>query len=509
MFPGTHALSTPERFAVVMADGRALTYRELDERSARLAQHWWSIGIRPDDRVAILAENCAEYFEVVWAALRSGLHLTPVNWHFAAPEVAHVIADSGARSVVVSDRFAPLAAEALPGIDGCEDRLVFGGDHVGFDRYEQVLAGKPARRLVEEPRGDFMMYTSGTTGRPKGVKRALSGRDVRNPVRPYLVPLLGLGEDTVTMTPAPLYHAAPLFLSTATHVAGGTLVCPEGFDAEQALALIERHRVTHSQWVPTHFHRLLALPADVRDRYDVSSLRVASHTAAPCPPHLKRAMIDWWGPVLHEYYGGSEGIGMTYCTSPEWLAHPGTVGRPIAGQVHVCAEDGTELGPGEIGLIYFEPPGAALNYHNDEAKTRSVGHPAHPSWSTLGDIGHLDEDGYLYLSDRATFMIISGGVNIYPQETENALLEHACVRDAAVFGVPHDEMGEEVVALVELTDGVTGSPDLAAELIDFVRERIAHYKAPRRVDFVAELPRTPNGKLLKREVREAYLAGAD
>ncbi|WP_235735210.1 acyl-CoA synthetase [Nocardioides alcanivorans] len=507
MFPGTHAESTPEKTAVVMADGRTLTYRELDESSARLAQYWWSEGIRPDDRVAVLAENCAEYFTVVWAALRSGLHLTPVNWHFSSVEVAHVIADSGARSVVVSTRFAPLLAEALADVDGCADRLVFGGDHAGFDRYEQILARMPAERLVDEPRGDFMMYTSGTTGHPKGVKRDLSGRDVRNPRQPYLVPLLGLDQQTVTMTPAPLYHAAPLFLSIATQVAGGTVVCPDAFDPEQSLVLIERHRVTHSQWVPTHFHRLLALPQEVRERYDVSSLRVASHTAAPCPPHLKRAMIDWWGPVLHEYYGGSEGVGMTYCTSPEWLAHPGTVGRPIVGQVHVCDDDGRELDAGEIGLIYFEPPGAALNYHNDDAKTRSVSHPAHPSWSTLGDIGHVDEDGYLYLSDRATFMIISGGVNIYPQETENALLEHASVRDAAVFGVPHEEMGEEVVALVELADDAKGSAALASEMIEFVRARIAHYKAPRRVQFVTDLPRTPTGKLLKREVRESYLAG--
>ncbi len=461
MFPGTHALSTPDKVAVVMADGRSLTYRELDERSARLAQHWWTVGIRPDDRVAVLAENCVEYFEVVWAALRSGLHLTPVNWHFSAPEVAHVLVDSGARSVVVSNRFAPLLRAAMSTADGCEDRLVFGGEHLDLPSYEQALAAMPAQRLPEEPRGDFMMYTSGTTGQPKGVKRALTGREVRNPVQPYLVPLLGLDEQTVTMTPAPLYHAAPLFLSTATHVAGGTLVCPDSFDAEQSLALIERHRVTHSQWVPTHFHRLMALPTEVRESYDVSSLRVASHTAAPCPPHLKRAMIDWWGPVLHEYYGGSEGVGMTYCTSPEWLAHPGTVGRPIAGRVHVCDDDGREVGPGEIGLIYFEPPGAALNYHNDDAKTRSVSHPDHPTWSTLGDIGHLDEDGYLYLSDRASFMIISGGVNIYPQETENALLEHPAVRDAAVFGVPHEEMGEEVVALIETVDEINGSAELS------------------------------------------------
>ncbi len=508
MFPGTHAEATPDRLAVVMGNGDRLTYAELDQRSARLAQYWYSIGLRPDDHVAVLSENQIGFFEVLWAALRSGLQLTPLNWHFSAREIEHVIRDSGAKAIVVTAELAELGASALREVDTCSSRLIMGGAHPAFADYAAAVADQPATRLAEEPRGEFMLYSSGTTGQPKGVRRPLSGRDVRDPVIPFVVRLLDISDRSVTLVPAPLYHAAPIIFSTATHLAGGTLVCMERFDAEQSLALIERHRVTHSQWVPTHFHRLLRLPEEVRDRYDTSSLEVASHTAAPCPPHLKHQMIQWWGPVVYEYYGGTEGNGLTFCDSEQWLAHPGTVGSPVLGIVHICAEDGAEVPVGEKGVVYFETPNLPFRYHNDPEKTASVLHPQHSTWSTLGDIGHLDADGFLYLSDRATFMVVSGGVNIYPQETENVLLEHPQVHDAAVFGLPCDELGEQVVAVVELVKGVEPTPGLDRILIDFVRERIAHYKAPRRIEFAAELPRTPTGKLMKRPLRDAYLAAA-
>jgi fatty-acyl-CoA synthase len=316
--------------------------------------------------------------------------------------------------------------------------------------------------------------------------------------------LYGVDEHTVYLSPAPLYHSAPLAWTAAVHSWGGTNVVMEGFDAAEALALIERHRVTHAQWVPTMFVRMLKLPDAERGRHDLSSMRVAVHAAAPCPLEVKRRMIEWWGPIIVEYYGGTEFNGMTLCTSEEWLAHPGTVGTALVGTIHICDDTGAELPPGTPGIIYFERDTAAFTYHNDDAKTLAAQHPDHPLWTKLGDIGYVDEEGYLYLTDRESFMIISGGVNIYPQEIEDALVMHPAVHDVAVIGVPNADLGEEVKAVVQLAPGRAASDELVAELLDHARDRLAAYKVPRSIDIVDELPRQETGKLYKRLLRDRY-----
>jgi fatty-acyl-CoA synthase len=351
-----------------------------------------------------------------------------------------------------------------------------------------------------------MLYSSGTTGRPKGIKRPLTGASVDEP--PTLIHMLrgvfGFDADTVYLSTAPLYHGAPLGFCRATQALGATVVCMEHFDSVNALAAVEEHRVTHSQWVPTMFVRMLKAPTAIRDRYDLSSMRFALHAAAPCPRLVKEQMLDWWGPIVHEYYTGTEGSGLTYASPQDWLAHPGTVGRPVFGIIHICDSGGTELPPGEAGLIYFEQPTIPFQYHNDPEKTRSGQHPTHPNWSTLGDIGLVDEDGFLYLTDRQAFMIISGGVNIYPQEIEDCLVLHDAVADVAVIGVPDAEMGESVKAVVQPAPGVEPSDELAATIIAYCRAHLAGYKIPRSVDFEAELPRLPTGKLCKQLLRARY-----
>jgi acyl-CoA synthetase (AMP-forming)/AMP-acid ligase II len=350
-----------------------------------------------------------------------------------------------------------------------------------------------------------MLYSSGTTGRPKGVKRALSGGpfDTPSPNHELTRKLYGFDTDTVYLSPAPLYHAAPLVFSTAVMSFGGTVIVMEHFDAEQALKLIERHRVTASQWVPTMFVRLLRLPDTVRRKYTLGSHRVAVHAAAPCPVEIKRQMIEWWGPIIREYYAGSEGNGFVVIDSPDWLAHPGSVGRAVLGELRILAEDGTEQPPGVPGAIYFAN-GPAFEYHNDPDKTRGAYSPQ--GWSTLGDVGYLDQDGYLFLTDRKAYMIISGGVNVYPQEAENVLTGHPQVVDVAVFGVPNEEFGEEVKAVVQPIDMALATPQFAQELIAYCRARLADVKCPRSIDFDPELPRHPTGKLYKRLLRDRYWA---
>jgi long-chain acyl-CoA synthetase len=308
----------------------------------------------------------------------------------------------------------------------------------------------------------------------------------------------------VYLSPAPIYHAAPLGFSIATTALGGTVVMMRHFDPLEALAAIERHRITHSQWVPTMFSRMLKLPEEDRNRFDLSSHKVAIHAAAPCPRPVKEAMFEWWGPIIHEYYGGSELNGLTYVGPQDWLAHPGTVGRAVLGVLHICDDDGNELPPGHPGLVYFEQEKRPFHYHKDEQQTRSSQHPDHPNWTALGDVGYVDEEGFLYLTDRATFMIISGGVNIYPREIEDVLVMHPAVDDVAVIGVPNPDMGEEVKAIVQLVPGREGTPELADELIAFARERLTHYKCPKSVDFDPQLPRLPTGKLYKRVLRDRY-----
>jgi long-chain acyl-CoA synthetase len=509
MYPGTFAARTPDKDAIVMGSGQRVSYRELDERSMRLAQLLHSRGLRAGDHIAIFAENHPRYYEVYWAALRSGLYLTAVNRHLKADEAAYLVNDSGSTVVITTAALAEVAAEMLEHVPNCPTRFMMDGAASGFESYEDAIATQPAEPLAEQPRGEVMLYSSGTTGQPKGIKRPLTGLMMGDPAAVGTSVLerllLGMDETSVYLCPAPLYHSAGLQWSAGTHELGGTLVILERFDAENFLSVVERERVTHVQVVPTMMVRLLKLDEATRGKYDVSSLRGLIHAAAPCPVEVKRRMIDWLGPIIHEYYAATEGNGLTYITAEQWLEHPGSVGKPLSGVVHICDETGAELKAGEPGLVYFEQPKMTWEYHNEPEKTRGTRHPEHENWAALGDIGYVDEDGYLFLTDRRAFTIISGGVNIYPAEIESCLVGFPGVLDAAVFGLPDPEMGEYVHAVLQLDAGVQASPDLAEKLREHVRVNLAGYKVPRVVDFRDELPRSANGKLYKGPLREEYL----
>jgi fatty-acyl-CoA synthase len=487
-----------------MGSGAVRTYGELGNRSRQLAQLLREAGLRRGDHLAIVMENHPVFFEAAWAALQSGLYLTPVNRHLTTDEVAYIVEDSEAKALIISGSLRDVATTLdWEHLSGVAVRLMVDGTSPGFDDYEKAIAAYAPEPLAEESQGSFMLYTSGTTGRPKGVIRPLPEVDAPDPGPPGFIKSLGIDTATVYLSPAPLYHAAPLQFTISVQRLGGTVVVMEKFDAAEALRLIEQHAVTHSQWVPTMFIRMLALPDDRRLSFDLSSHHTAIHAAAPCPPDVKRTMIDWWGPILFEYYAGTDGPGTTTIDSADWLEHPGSVGR--GSKVRIIGEDGKEVPTGEIGTIYFVG-GPEFSYKGDKEKTEGTRLPG--NLRTMGDCGYVDAEGYLYLTDRKDFMIISGGVNIYPRETEDVLISHPAVRDVAVFGIPHPEFGEEVKGAVELIDGVAPSPELAEELIEHCRSQLAAYKCPRSIDFVAELPRTPAGKLLKRVIREPYWAAA-
>lgn len=506
---GDFAALTPDKPAVIdSATGERLSYRELDERSNRLAQVLYAQGLRRGDRIAMLLENHMRCFEVAWAAFRSGLLLTAVNRFLTADEVAYIVQDSGARAVVSSSAMAEVAAQLTGVLPLCERRLMVDGCIPGWESYEQTVDGAPCERLAEEWVGATLLYSSGTTGRPKGIVRAIprtrfDDDDTQDP-RLTMMRHYGFDADTVYLSTAPLYHAAPLSYATNVQFSGGTVVFMHKFDAVESLSLIGRYGITHSQWVPTMFIRLLKLPASAREGVDLSSHRVAIHAAAPCPAEVKRRMIEWWGPIVQEYYGGSEGNGLTVIDSHEALARPSSVGRAKLGVLRICDDDGHELPAGQDGLIYFERETLPFHYHNDPEKTRAAQHPRHPNWTAIGDIGHLDADGYLYLTDRRFYMIISGGVNIYPQAIEDALALHPSVQDVAVIGVPDAEMGEAVKAVIEPAPGVAPTTALAEELVSFLRGKVARFMLPRSVDFIDVMPRLPTGKLYKRALRERY-----
>jgi fatty-acyl-CoA synthase len=464
-------------------------------------------GLRPGDVVALLTENDPRAFEVYWAALRSGLYITAINHNLAAEEVGYIVDDSGASALIVS----AAKADRLTGVVGHPGRprlkLAYGGAVEGCDDYQEALSSASAEPFADQPHGAPMLYSSGTTGRPKGVRPPLPRGQVGEP-GDALVGLIGqvfgVDSDTVYLSPAPLYHAAPLRWCGAVHAHGGTVVMLRKFDAELSLKAIQDYRITHGQFVPTMFVRMLQLPEPTRTAYDVSSLKVAVHAAAPCPVEVKHKMIDWWGPILAEYYGGTEGNGLTMISSADWRRKPGSVGRSILGTLHVCEDEtGRELPPGQTGVVYWERDEVPFEYHNDPEKTKSSQHPRHPTWTTLGDIGHLDSDGFLFLTDRKSFTIISGGVNIYPQEIENVLALHPAIHDVAVIGVPDPEMGESVKAFVQPAGGAEPGPELEQQIIAFVKSKIAGFKAPRSVQFVEDLPRTETGKLVKGELKKA------
>lgn len=510
MYPGTYAATDPDKPAVVMTGSGAMTtFAELERSSARLARYLQQQGMRRGDTIALLAENSPRAFEVYWAARRSGLYITVVNHHLAPAEIGYIIANSGARVLIVSidAEVTALTSDIYAELPVGIQRLAAGGNIDGFTDLDTELAHVSCEPLPDQPRGAPMLYSSGTTGRPKGIKPPLPEEQIDEPGDIFVEtfgPMYDFGADTVYLSPAPLYHAAPLYFCATVQALGGTVVAMERFDAEDALAAIEDYRVTHTQWVPTMFVRALKLPREYRESYDVSSLRVAIHAAAPCPVDVKNAMIEWWGQILHEYYGSTEGNGITFIDSLEWIERPGSVGRAGLGTIRVCLDDGNECPPGQVGTIYFERDHIPFVYHNDPDTTYRAQHPVHPTWTTTGDIGYVDEAGYLFLTGRKDFVIISGGVNIYPQEVEDCLVLHPAVFDVGVIGLPDAEMGQSVAAVVVPATGAVPGPELAVELRNHARERIAHYKAPKKVEFTDALPRTPTGKLVKRTLEERY-----
>jgi len=513
MFPGVHATSHPDKPAYIMAaTGKVVTYRELDDAANRLSNLLRSAGLAVGDHIAICMENHERYMEIIWGCHYAGLIYTACSSRLTSDELTYIVNDCGAKAFITSKYKADQAAEIAGDMPGATLRLMVDGTIPGYDAYETAVAAQPATRLPELIGGMDMLYSSGTTGKPKGVLGTFQRTELGQPngVAALSSMLFGVTDQSIYLSPAPLYHAAPLRFNLAVHFIGGTTVIMEHFDAEEYLKLIERHKVTHSQLVPTMFVRMLKLPADVRGRYDTSTLQCAIHAAAPCPVEIKRQMIEWWGPVIHEYYAGTEGNGFVYCNSEMWLANPGTVGKAIQGVVHICDENGEEVPSGESGTVFFES-GAVFEYHNDPEKTRGSRDPKGRGWSTLGDVGYLNDDGFLFLTDRKAFMIISGGVNIYPQESENVLINHPKVTDVAVFGVPNEEFGEEVKAVVQPVTMPANDDEAKAlerELIAYCRSQLADLKCPRSVDFRPDLPRHPTGKLYKRLLKDEYWKAA-
>lgn len=509
MYPGAHVAATPDKPAIIQADtGQVRTFAELERNSLKLARYLRELGIGVGGDIAFLSDNLPQVFEVYWAGLRSGYYVTGINHHLTADEAAYILADCGAEALLVSAAHLEKGEELARLVPGLKALVLLDGPASGsFASYDDVLETTSDAPLEDQPRGTDMLYSSGTTGRPKGIRSALLDRQVGDPGDTYTSlfhQLYGFDDQSVYYSAAPTYHAAPLRFGGVVNALGGTVVMATRFDAEQSLAAIEKYRVTHSQWVPTMFVRMLKLPDATRARYDVSSQRVVIHAAAPCPVEVKQRMIEWWGPIIHEYYSSTEANGMTFVDSQAWLAKPGTVGKPALGIIHICGADGADLPVGENGVIYFERDELPFEYHNDPAKTRSAQHPLHPTWTTTGDIGHVDTDGYLYLTDRVAFTIITGGVNIYPQEIESALSLHPALLDVAVIGVPHDELGEVPKAVVQPAPGVLPSPELAQQILDSLRGRIADFKIPRSLDFTDELPRSATGKLVKGVLTARY-----
>ncbi|MGK5628862.1 acyl-CoA synthetase [Streptomyces sp. URMC 123] len=499
------AAANPDRTVLFTADGQEWSAGRLHAAANRLTHGLRAAGLRRGDAFAVVLPNGPELLAAYLAATQVGWYLVPVNHHLTAPEIAWIVADSGARALIAHERFGAVARAAADEAGTDPARRYAVGTVPGFRPYERLLAGQPATPPEGRTLGWVMNYTSGTTGRPRGIRRPLPGTPPEEAYHGGFLGIFGIEPFSghVHLVCSPLYHTAVLQFAGASLHIGHQLVVMDKWTPEEMLRLIERHRCTHTHMVPTQFHRLLALPEEVRARYDVSSMRHALHGAAPCPEHIKRAMIDWWGPCVEEYYAASEGGG-TFATAEDWLKKPGTVGKawPIS-EIAVYDDEGRRLPPGELGTVHMRMTTGDFSYHRDEAKTRQnrIG-----DFFTVGDLGHLDEDGYLFLRDRKIDLIIAGGVNIYPAEIEAVLLSHPAVADAAVFGVPHEEWGEEVKAVIEPAAGQEPGPALADALLAHCASRLAGYKRPRSVDFIATMPRDPNGKLYKRRLREPYWA---
>lgn len=501
--PDIYAERTPDRPALIIGEtGKTVTWGELIDRTRRLANFFRECGLKEGDHIAYILENNEYVHQIAWAGRRAGIYYTPINFHLKAEESAYILKDCGAKLLIAQPSTAQLALEA--GADIPIKLMV--GDEVlpGFQSFEEVLAASSNAPLVGVREGNHMCYSSGTTGRPKGIKRALSARTYGTPLdfeTLAMHELYEFNDQAVYLVPSPLHFSGGIGWTMGALRFGATVVIMQHFDPIEALRQIEKYKVTHSYFVPTHFVRMLKLPEEQRTSYDVSSLKFVIHGAAACPVDVKEEMLKWFGPVVHEFYSSTEAPGLVYITPEDWVTHKGSVGRPRWGKIRIVSETGEVLPPHEEGIVCFEG-GTDFEYHNDPEKTKSA--YEFNGWPTNGDIGYLDEDGYLYLTDRRSHMIISGGVNIYPQEAENILTMHPGVSDVAVIGVPNKEFGEEVKAVVIAAQSSQAGPELERALIEYCRSQLAHYKCPKSVDFVDTLPRLPTGKLLKRELRDHY-----
>lgn len=501
--PKVFAQTTPEKPAYIMANsGETVTYLDLEKRSNKVAHLIRKCGLKPLDHVAIMMENHIRFFEIIHGALRAGIIITPISTALLADEVNYILNNCEAKLFITTPKYLSTAKSALK-VENIQTFLMLDGITDGYQSFEAGIADLPETPIADEIAGTTMLYSSGTTGVPKGTYTPPHSENIEDD-RPILASIgknFQYGPHVTYLSPAPLYHAAPLAYNLVNLMHGGTSIIMEKFDAEKSLAFIEKYKTNYSQWVPIMFVRMMKLPESVRKKYDVSSMKLALHAAAPCPIEIKEQMINWWGPVIFEYYGASEGNGMTAITSPEWLAHKGSVGKAFVGSIVILDDDGKEVPTGEIGNVYFEG-GQQFKYHNEPEKTAKS--YARPGVSTVGDIGFMDKDGYLYLTDRKNFTIITGGVNVYPQEIENHIINHPKVADVAVFGIPHEEFGQEIKAVVQPKHWEDAGPELAAELMDFCRSKLSRIKIPRSVDFDKELPRKDNGKLYKRRLVERY-----
>jgi long-chain acyl-CoA synthetase len=510
VYPGKGAAKCADKPAFVMAEtGEAVSYAELEARSNRLAHLLRAHGLRRLDHYAIFMENNARYVESCCAGTRTGLYYTCVNSFLTPDELAYILNNSESKVLITSEAKRSVAMAALASCPKIELCLIADGRGDGgrVQNLDEATAAYPATPIADESLGIAMLYSSGTTGRPKGILRPLPVQPPSQPLPLYsfLDKLWRYRDGMIYLSPAPLYHSAPQAAVGLTIDRCGSVIIMETFDAERYLQLVQTHKVTHSQLVPTMFSRLLKLPPDVRRRYDLSSLEIAIHAAAPCPVQVKEEMIAWWGPIIDEYYGATEGLGFAACDSAQWLAHRGTVGKVLLGELHVLDAAMKPCPSGTSGTLWFKTA-TPFEYFNDPVKTAEA-RSSDGSMSTVGDVGYVDDEGYLYLTDRATFMIISGGVNIYPQECENLLITHPKVADAAVFGVPNEDLGEEVKAAIQLMPGVASGPDITQELLAFCAANLARQKCPRSIDFETELPRLPTGKLYKRVLRDRYWQG--